>query len=503
MTTRRFWHFVFGGFILVYVAMLSYQLGHGLASLDAHAIVKVTRELVDEHRLEVSRPPGHPTTEIYLFPVVAWMLRHGFNIAFDEIIYLIAQGLAAVGALCGFYALILKIGAPPWKAVLAAICLGLSPQFFSNAVDGEEFVLAVLFLTGSLYLLIRREESTLNGVRWIGAIALFALATGCRPEVSFAAFLFPLCAIMHPRMGPRTAINILVIETLAMAIVWLPILLIGLHAPYTSGMNVTQSILGGGYRLIFQCFTLPVFVLMCWVLVRSWAQWRRGIHQPYPGNFIFVACCVTPLVFFGALFLHASKPSHVLFALPFVLILAVRRSAALLIGWAVATVIGFFVAIDIFTDRQLGRPHLVSGTYLDATRQKPFYKLDYLQSMLQHCGPSTALIGDLWPWDIQYHIARGTFVAKEEMESDVPAFIVASAGGEQPTREKNCVLLPRDAALHQDSIDDLADHGYRLKMDAILYRTLFARYDVITPSTNKGRIGNTTVELFPIIASWR
>ena len=48
--------------LAIYIAMLASQLGHGLASLDGHAIVKVTRQLVDQQRLEVSRPPGHPTT---------------------------------------------------------------------------------------------------------------------------------------------------------------------------------------------------------------------------------------------------------------------------------------------------------------------------------------------------------------------------------------------------------------------------------------------------------
>jgi hypothetical protein len=496
LQTRVFWHSAFAAFLIVYAFLLANQLGHGLASLDAHAIVKVTRELADNHRFEVSRPPGHPTTETYLFPAIAWVLQHLFNREFDEQAYLICQGIGGIAALGAFYALLLRIGTQHWKAVVATICLGLSPQFFLNSVDGEEFVFAVLFLTGSLCLLLNRTDSAPSSTRLVGAICLFALATGCRPEVIFAGFLFPVYAMMNPKLGRRAAINLMMVEVVVIAAVWLPVVMVGMRLPYTSGMNVTESILGAAYRLVFQSFTVPVFALICWVLARSLSRWRHDIEQHFPNNFIFVAGCVTPIVFFGALLLHASKPSHILFALPFLLILAIRQSTGLLIVWMVATVAGFFITVAIFTERQLGRPHLTAGTYFAATREKPFYKLDYLQKVLQHCGPTpSAIIADVWRWDIEYNIRHGRLVAEEQQShGDLPAFTVP---------QNHCLLFPRDVALHQDVIEDIAAHGYTIKMDATLYRTLFARYDVITPATNKARIGNTTVELFPITAPWR
>ena len=50
--SRFFWHAVFIFFLVVYVALLIPQLDHGLASLDAHAIVKVTKKLVEQGQLE-------------------------------------------------------------------------------------------------------------------------------------------------------------------------------------------------------------------------------------------------------------------------------------------------------------------------------------------------------------------------------------------------------------------------------------------------------------------
>lgn len=67
----------------------------------------------------------------------------------------------------------------------------------------------------------------------------------------------------------------------------------------------------------------------------------------------------------------------------------------------------------------------------------------------------------------------------------------------------NCIVLPRDGALHQDMIDDLTMRGYALKMDATLYRRLFGRYDVITPKVGRAHIGNASIQLFPMAAPWR
>ena len=505
------WRGVFITFIAVYSSLLAIQLGHGLASLDAHAIVKVTRGLVNQHQLEVSRPPGHPTTETYLFPAVAWLLRAVFNAEFDERVYLIFQALAGIAAVCVFYLLLRRLEIEQWKATLACVCLGLSPQFFDNAVDGEEFLFAIFFLTVSLYLLVRRHEQPPTLQRLLGSIVCFALATGCRPEVIFAAFIIPLYAALHPAGSWRRMFTSLLGEACAVVIVWLPILFVGLRWPYTAGMNVRESILGGGYRLVFQCFTLPVFVLICWVLFQSVRKWRQRATERFPQNFIFLVSCITPAVFFAALFLHASKPAHVLFALPFLLILAVRRSIGLLVTWTALTLIGCFVTVDIFNERQLVGPHLVPGSYFQTIHEKPFYRLEYLQRAASNCGEApTAVIADLWPWDFEYHIAHRTFVAREETlpdtsNSPVTAFSVASAasrwnGSPAQTVDQRpmpqCLLLPRVAALQEKVIENVNSRGYAIKMDATLYRTLFARYHITPLAITEGKIGNVAVQLF-------
>src|SRR5205085_2188610 len=97
---------------------------------------------------------------------------------------------------------------------------------------------------------------------------------------------------------------------------------------------------------------------------------------------------------------------------------------------------------------------VVAGSYFQAIRQKPFYKLPYLRRALEHCGSSkTAIIGDVWRWDLEYQIAHGKLSAREEKMTDpegaVPIFSMTSSPDE------NCILLPRDAALHPQIIEKL------------------------------------------------
>jgi hypothetical protein len=488
-----FWHSVFAVFLLAYAVILFQQLDHGLASLDAHAIVKVTRELVDNHHIEVSRPPGHPTTEFYLLGAIAWVLRHAFDLEFTDKFYLALQALGGIAALCLFYELLWRLETPLWKAFTASVCLALSAQYFSNTVDGEEFVFAVLFLVLSIRLLIVKEPSASVRLRLFLSISSFGLATGCRPEAVFAGFLFPVYCLLRPNLGWRYALISILLQAVMIAVVWLPVVIIGLHPPYTAGMNARESILGGCYRLVFQCFTVPVFLIFCWIVFQSIREWPHRVKNPFPQNFIFIISCMASVIFCLALFLHASKPAHVIFVVPFVLLLATQLSSGLIVSLALLTILGCFVSVDIFKERQLLPPFPVAGTYFQATRQKPYYRLPYLRQVLQqNNGAQAIIIADAWRWDFEYHIKHGTLALREETVDDLegnllPIFL--------PPDDVS-IVLPRDGALHDRLLENWQTRGYPMKMDSTLYRTLFARYDVTAPRVNRAQVGNISFELF-------
>jgi hypothetical protein len=152
------------------------------------------------------------------------------------------------------------------------------------------------------------------------------------------------------------------------------------------------------------------------------------------------------------------------------------------------------VNIDIFKDRQLVRPFLVPGSYFQAVRQKPYYKLDYLRKVLGQCdNRPSIIIGDAWPWDFEYHIDRGDLPVREkdlhgEIKRDIPAFF--STGD-------RCLFLPPDAAYENGLLQEWKQKGYAMKMDAKLYRTLFARYDVRSAfSATTADVGGVAFGLF-------
>jgi len=464
-------HGAFVVLLLFYGAILALEFNHGLASGDGHGIVRTTQALLNGGQLDVSRPPGHPTTEFYLLGATGWILEKVFGVEFGDTAYLVCQAAGALATLIIFYNLLCHLGATRLRAFLAAICLAFSTQFFFNAIDGEEFDFGILFLLVSMRLLAAQRARP-NFGRLLLSIFSFALATGCRPELVVAAIIFPIYCLLNPELSRKYALLSVAISAIAVSFVWMPILLMGIRAPYTAGMNLRESILGGVYRIIFQAFTPPVFLLLCWTLVGALREWPRQIKSR---NFVFTISCAVPIIFLAIFFVHPSKAAHLLVALPFLLLLAVDRSLALVLALTFFTLLGAVVNIDIFKDRQLARPFLVSGGYFQAVHQKPYYRLSYLRKLFDQCQDRPAvIIGNLWPWDFEYHVERVNLPLHEkdfhgEIKKDIPAFL---SGGD------HCIFLPPEAAYENALLAEWQRKGYAMKMDAKLYRTLFARYDV-------------------------
>ncbi|PYL30135.1 MAG: hypothetical protein DMF45_03360 [Verrucomicrobia bacterium] len=118
--------------LVFYSALLVIQLDHGLASGDAHGIVRSTQALVNGGHLEVSRPPGHPTTEFYLFGATGWILLKGFGVKFGNQVFLIWQGVAALTTLIVFYELLYRLAANRVRLVAGpSLC---SRQLFFRSI---------------------------------------------------------------------------------------------------------------------------------------------------------------------------------------------------------------------------------------------------------------------------------------------------------------------------------------------------------------------------------
>ena len=105
------------------------------------------------------------------------------------------------------------------------------------------------------------------------------------------------------------------------------------------------------------------------------------------------------------------------------------------------------------------------------------------------------IIGNALPWDFEYHVERANLPLHEkdlhgEIHKDIPAFF--SSGD-------HCIFLPPEAAYENALLAEWQRKGYAMKMDAKLYRTLFARYDVRSGvSSATADVGGVPFNLFRI-----
>ncbi len=105
------------------------------------------------------------------------------------------------------------------------------------------------------------------------------------------------------------------------------------------------------------------------------------------------------------------------------------------------------------------------------------------------------IIGDAWPWDFEYHIDRGNLPVQEkdlhgQIKRDIPAFF--SSGD-------RCIVLPPEAVYENGLLQEWKQKGYAMKMDAKLYRALFARYDVRSAfSATTVDVGGVAFSLFRV-----
>src|SRR5256885_2362266 len=135
-------------------------------------------------------------------------------------------------------------------------------------------------------------------------------------------------------------------------------------------------------------------------------------------------------------------------------------------------------------------------SYFQAVHQKPYYRLNYLRKLFDQCQDRPAvIIGNAWPWDFEYPIEHVNLPLHEkdfhgEIKKDIPAFL--SSGD-------HCIFLPPEAAYEDALLAEWQRKGYAMKMDAKLYRTLFARYDVrLAISSASADAGGVSFTLFRI-----
>lgn len=479
--------------LLGFSAVVLPSVGDGVGSWDGHKIIRSVRALLDRHEIVPSRLPGHPTTEFYLYGGVGWLSEHLAGVRFGDTLYLWLAWLAAVGVAILLYAWLVRSVGSPVRAALAASALLFSPEFLAQTLNGDDFVVGLLFLLGAVVVL--GKASTLSRGRIGASLGLFALSTGCRPELFAAGLvLYPLYFLTHRTSDRKLWVGTLVGGILALVLVWLPVLATrGFHTLHDPRMSGAEILLAWAYKLVFACFGFPVSFLLFSALAGAViAIARRGFAWPAREGFAELLSVGVSVGYIAAFLFLPHKPAYVLVALPFLLWLVARRSMALLTTVMLLTLVSVFVKVDIFRARLLTTPHVTSGSYASAVEGKPARRAAYLRALSRvPVEGRTALVGDAWSWVYEFNRDRhGLNVTPVLSGRRFIGYAIEGA----PDR----ILVPRELAETADIFALLDRAGYHVAMDRVLWRTLYQRYAVRSTEVDQVVLAGVSVRLLSV-----
>jgi len=486
--------------LVTFTALVLPTVGGGVGSWDSHKIQVAVRALLDRGLVMLSRPPGHPTTEFYLFGGLGRLLeKTGFG-TFNVTIFLTLQWAVAVALGGVFYGWLRRSGIAPLRAALAVFALMFSPQFLDQAVNGEEILFGMLFVWGALFILARDPEMPLRGRRMAAAVGLFALAIGCRAEyVLCAAIFLPLALIQRGVRAWRAWLLTAAGAALAVALVWLPVLPViwrdGSRAGDVADILGAPVLLIWGYKVLFHSFGFPVSLVFAVSGLLALGGLVAAIRARRTCEWTVLGAVLVVAVFLGLFLFQPGKPAYVLVCLPFLLWLTARRHVGWLLTVGVLTAIGACVGLDIFKERRLVAPHFVAGAYRAALDGKPVSQRGYLEALSKiEVARKSAIVGDAWSWVYEYHLERGTWrgAAKDFGRRRGRAYV--PAGGVER------VLLPREVTFVPGVLRRFHEEGYEIVMDRTLWRTIYARYELVAPTQDRVMLGDIPMRLVPVVA---
>lgn len=227
--------FLFLVILSIYAAYTAPFLSSGLKSDDAHGVINCVNNLVNHGTYAPSRPPGHPSSEIYLFLPLSLFLKIAFNKPFDWFIYNSIQYIGGIFTLLIFFILMKKLTADRLRLAFATLTLALSTGYLCNSIDGGEFIFAMGCLLAAIYLVIKPPAIAAKGNSSIWVPILLALGTGFRPELIFSIACF-YAVLFYLQPHKNAFIKNLFLQLIFILLVWLPVLWemegCSLHSPW-------------------------------------------------------------------------------------------------------------------------------------------------------------------------------------------------------------------------------------------------------------------------------
>jgi hypothetical protein len=438
----------------------------------------------------MSRPPGHPLTEYWLLPAVAF-LSGG---ALTPIAYGWFQLLGGLCCLGMFWELLRELPLSPARRLLAVGCLAFSPYFLIESSDGEEFLWATCFLLASVLLVTRLSKGTIAHPQlgWGLAVAFAVAASGCRVEFGAVALLVVFSTLLLTDRRWSGIISFAALALFLLALLWGPLLWgEGAHEPYPIPYETKVRFGIGIYKIVFQALGLIPSFFAAIFMVQSWNFIR--LKAPFGHDLLPFWTVWLILVFFGSFFLYPTKPVMVTPGVAFLILLgALVARPWLWTCFVVGCLSTQLLQIDCFKNRVWTGPVMKPGVAEQNFRGRPAFKGPWVEAASRDALAGKHLvIADVWPWDLTWQVEHDGWRGRPLPESKYQGLIIAYQVGPG-------IVASRTLSDQSGRIQRYIKEGYDVWIDRNLYRELFLRYDVAAPTPTSGEIEGTPCRLLDI-----
>ncbi|MCL4503724.1 MAG: hypothetical protein M1438_18000 [Deltaproteobacteria bacterium] len=488
--------FIFLVILSIYAAFTAPFLSSGLISNDSHGVINCVNNLVNYGNYVPSRPPGHPSSEIYLFLPLSLFLKGAFNRPFDWFTYNCIQYIGGIFTLLIFFILMKKLTADRIRVAFGSLTLALSTGYLCNSIDGGEFIFSLGCFLAAIYLVIKPPKIAAKGSYSIWVPILLALGTGFRPELILSVGCF-YAILFYLQPYKKVFLKNLFLQSIFILLVWLPVLWGGrrMQPPFALEQNFLARFVSVTYKIFFSAFSLPVFIVLCFIFYLGVRKLYDDRQTLQPSNLFIIYLSISAIVInFAANFYYPAKTDFFLITVPFFIVLASSfDSRYWLTILLIATVISTVITIDVMENRKFVGPILKESYYRTFLSNKSKYKLKYLSSVFSRTfeGKKIIVVLDCWRWDLDYNINEKNQLIPLQKEEASDNWVYRRTG-----TEKAEIFLPRESLNNLALFRLYADEGYKIFADRLVLKRTFFRHQIFQELPDEIKLSGVTFHVF-------
>jgi hypothetical protein len=469
----------------------------GISSLDANGIIGVVNDRLQTGAVEVSRPPGHPSSEYWMLPNLARIARMGgagpILSPFAYGLYQLTGGVFCLGI---FWLLLSEFPISPTRRLLATACLAFSPQFLITSSDGEEFLWGMACVFIAVLIIARLSVGAIRQplLGWCFSIVFAVAASGYRIEYGAVALLAVFVTLLVSDQSWPRKWGLAGFALLLLIILWAPVLIHqGAVPPYPNPLSLKTRLAIGLYKIVFQAFGMaPLLIALVFVFQ---ARDTFQILPSFRKNILNYWSLWLALIFFGLFFVYPTKILVVLPGVAFLILLgAVHAGRWTWLCFVLACLSLPLAHLDCFRNRHWTGLKFQPSLWTQNLAEKPSALGPEADAAARLASTGRhVIISSIWPWGLAWQKAHAAWPGVPEPKNKGQGSIVAYAIGPGIVASRS--ILDND---NPRLLMDYVREGYDIWIDQDLYREMYMRYDLSAPTPETAVIGGIPCKIVDV-----